>query len=162
MQNSIERLLEATAGLMRRAAASTLEDRFLAGQLSAGAEILENLATRVEWRATDLREYVIRMRDVLAVALAAADGHELSRARRMLATPAPSEAASATELERWRDEHLQALSEVQMWLGVRIADPELAQARAALKAFLRWDLDRERGLMRRGAEGAQDRWATRS
>ena len=53
MQNSLERLLAGVAAALREDIAPALEDEYARGQALAGAEILENLVPRVQWRADD-------------------------------------------------------------------------------------------------------------
>ena len=83
IQNSLGRLLGGVAEALRHDIAPALEDEFARGQALAGAEILENLVPRVQWRADD------------AAAVIALIGPLLAR-----------EAGD-------RDDHLRALAEVQ-------------------------------------------------
>jgi hypothetical protein len=60
MQNSLERLLGGVAAALRDDIAPLLEDEFARGQALAGAEILEQLVPRVQWRADDAAIAIIR------------------------------------------------------------------------------------------------------
>ena len=66
MQNSVDRLLLGVATVLRNDIAPQLQDEFARGQALAGAEILENLAPRVQWRADDAEAVVALVAPVLA------------------------------------------------------------------------------------------------
>jgi hypothetical protein len=65
IQNSLERLLVGVATALRVEIAPRLEDEFARGQALAGAEILENLAPRVQWRVDDAEAVVALIRPLL-------------------------------------------------------------------------------------------------
>ena len=65
MQNSLERLLAGVASALREDIAPQLEDEFARGQALAGAEILENLAPRAQWRADDAEAVIALIRPLL-------------------------------------------------------------------------------------------------
>jgi hypothetical protein len=96
IQNSLERLLVGVAAALREDIAPQLEDEFARGQALAGAEILENLVPRVQWRADDAEAVIALIRPLLA--------------------DPPSGG---------RDEHLRALAEAQR-SGTRAPDVALA------------------------------------
>jgi hypothetical protein len=60
IQNSLERLLGGVAAALREDIAPALEDEFARGQALAGAEILEQLVPRVQWRADEAAIAIIR------------------------------------------------------------------------------------------------------
>ena len=66
IQNSLERLLAGVAAALREDIAPQLEDEFARGQALAGAEILENLVPRVQWRADDAEAVIALIRPLLA------------------------------------------------------------------------------------------------
>ena len=97
IQNSLERLLAGVAAALREDIAPQLEDEFARGQALAGAEILENLVPRVQWRADDAEAVIALVRPLLAD------------------PPRPAD----------RDEHLRALADAQR-SGTRALDVALA------------------------------------
>ncbi len=141
MQGSAKRMLEAIAYSLRDFVAPRVQDEFARTQLEAAAEVLENLAVRVDWRA-DLHEPSAGLHELLAGACAHAPRSELPITRAWLAAHADNPAASA-----W-SERLEALAEVQAW----IADPATDEPalRVELQAFLQADFERERRLLRTG------------
>lgn len=141
MQGSAQRILDAMAHSLRESVAPRVHDEFARGQIEAAAEVLENLASRVDWRA-DLHEPSAQLHVLLAGACARAPRSELSGTRAWLAAHADAPAASA-----W-PQRLEALAEVQAWL----ADPATDEPalRAELQAFLRADYEREQSLLRTG------------
>jgi hypothetical protein len=66
MQNSLERLLAGVAAALREDIAPALEDEFARGQALAGAEILENLVPRVQWRVDDAEAVIALIRPLLS------------------------------------------------------------------------------------------------
>jgi hypothetical protein len=98
MQNSLERLLAGVAAALREDIAPALEDEFARGQALAGAEILENLVPRVQWRVDDAEAVIALVRPLLA--------------------DPPADVAD-------RDAHLQALADAQR-SGTRALDVSLA------------------------------------
>lgn len=125
MQNSVERLLTGIATALRELEAT---DAYARGQLDAAAELLDNLAPRVQARPAPLEP----LRPILEAALARAP--DLPRTR----------AALAGDFER--GEALAALAEVQAWLEAE-EHPDLARA---VREFIAADLERERALLRTG------------
>lgn len=83
MQNSLERLLVGVATALREDIAPALDDEYARAQALAGAEILENLVPRVQWRADDAEAVIALIRPLVG------------------------------EVEGGRDEHLRALAEAQ-------------------------------------------------
>ena len=65
MQNSVERLLLGVAAALREEILPQLDDDFARGQALAGAEILENLAPRVQWRTDDAEAVIALVRPFL-------------------------------------------------------------------------------------------------
>jgi hypothetical protein len=131
MQNSLERIFEGTAASLREHVLPEVEDPYAKAQVAATIELLGNLATRVEWRSSQLREEIERIRVVLAAAPAPAA---------VLAEPVP-ERSEALHASRAR--HLHALASLQ-------GSPVAAAVDAELRAFLAWQLDRELALLRTG------------
>jgi hypothetical protein len=144
MQNSLERLLDGMAAALVEVVAPGLgDDPYARGQALACAELLRNLAPRVEWRCGDLAEVVRRARALLAQADAVAPPGEdaLRPARALLAQPDPDPADNAALVEA-RRRHLAALAAVQGWLA-RGGGGEAAALRAEVRAFAAWHLRTE-------------------
>jgi hypothetical protein len=156
IQNSLERLLEGIAAALRDDVAPALDDAYARSQALAGAELIENLVGRVEWRCADLVAVVEGVRPLLAEAaeLAPAGASGLEAARRVLAEEPPGGDNAA--LLRTRDAHLRALAGVQDWLAEAgtEADPLREHARAAIGAQLGDELDRLRAARRLGRRGS--------
>ena len=68
MANSLDRIFEAMGSQLREVVAPRLDDGYARSQVMAMAELLANLATRVEWRCDQLHEVVVSVRDALDVA----------------------------------------------------------------------------------------------
>jgi hypothetical protein len=151
MQNSIPRLLESIAQLMRSVSREHCADHFLAAQLAAGAEILDNLAPRVGWRTADIAQLGGRIQTVLGLACREAPEDSLPLSRALLRRAPPTLAATETELAAWRDDHLRALMEVQD--GVWGPDGTEQPVAAAVASFVAWQLETERSRLRVGSEG---------
>jgi len=132
MQNSLERLCEGIAASLRREVLPALDDAYARSQVLAAVELVGNLGARVEWRCADLREEVERIRRVLATA---------AEPSALLVRPVPEGNA---ELVEARDEHLAELGRLQERGAL---DSE------ALREFLAWQLERERGYLRAGVAG---------
>jgi hypothetical protein len=126
MQNSLERLLAGIAQSLREVVRPAVADPYAAAQAAAAAELLDNLAARVEWR-----------RDLL-LERAAAVAALLARAGRR--PEPPDEAMSGDELAESLRRLLAELAAVQ-----EAGPPELA---ADIEAFLAADLAREERLIR--------------
>jgi hypothetical protein len=119
MQNSLERLFEGLAASLREVIAPASTDAYARGQALAAAEIVENLATRVEWKAERLRDETARIRPLLDQAVASAHASELPLTRRLLA-----HSAEHDPLED-RNRHVAALAEVAEWALDRRASADL-------------------------------------
>jgi hypothetical protein len=144
MQSSPDALLEAIADSLREALAPRIDDPFTRGQIEAAAEILDNLAARVQWRADMFDEPGAQVHVLLLEACARAPGGALPLSRAWLAsaddrTPEVG-AAWASALD--------ALAEVQAWLAVPATNEPALDARLA--QFLRDDHDRQQSLLRTG------------
>jgi hypothetical protein len=129
MQNSLERLLAGIAETLREVVRPALTDPYAAAQAAAAAELLENLATRVEWR-----------RDLLA-ARAERVAALLRRAGRPTPTSAPAETATAAELAEALRELLAELASLQARGLPQSLAPDI-------EAFLRTELAEEERLVR--------------
>ncbi len=68
MQNSVERLLAGIAQSLREVVRPALSDPYAAAQASAAADLLDNLAQRVEWRRDLLLARAERVGAVLELA----------------------------------------------------------------------------------------------
>jgi hypothetical protein len=142
IQNSLERLLEGIAAALRREVAPALDDAYARSQALAAAELIENLAARVEWRCADLAAVVDSVRPILAEAVRIAPDLEL--AHEVLTQRAPTGDNAA--LLRARDRHLAALAELQDRLpgAGPEADPLRERVRGAIRSQLRAELERLR------------------
>lgn len=74
LQNSLDRLFEGMAASLHETVVPALDDPFAKAQAVAVAELLGNLATRVEWRCADQLETIGRVREALAEVGAALPG----------------------------------------------------------------------------------------
>lgn len=145
MQNSLERIFAGMAASLHDVVRPAVTDPYARSQVEASAEMLRNLATRVEWRCDDLAAVVDRVRGVLAEAVGAApDADDLRAARELLDAPAPDRADNAA-LVRAGTAHLAALAQVQTWAVVGEAGGDQAAARVhrLTREFATWHLDRE-------------------
>lgn len=131
MQNSLDRILEGLARSLATDVAPHVDDPYAKAQVMAAVELVNNLATRVEWRREPLLADIEAARQVLSAA-----GADV----------APVDpAASGTELAAVRRGHLVAVAALQ---GTDVARrPEVA---SVLGDFLRSTLDRELELLRTG------------
>jgi hypothetical protein len=128
IQNSLERLLAGIAQTLRETVRPAVADPYAAAQTSAAADLLDNLARRVEWR-----------RDLL-LARAERVGALLERAGR---GPEPvSNAMSSGELAAALERRLAELAELQASPPPGLA-PEIEE-------LLRWLLEDEDRLIRSG------------
>jgi hypothetical protein len=126
VQNSLDRLFEGMAEALRDVVAPVVGDPYAKAQVLATVEVLGNLATRVEWRCSDLREEIERVDALLG---------------------AEPEVPTDTEgLVRARAERLAALA-------ARQTEGSLDEAR--LHEFLHWQLERELGRLRTGMYGSR-------
>jgi hypothetical protein len=129
MQNSLGRIFDGLEHTLRNVIAPTIEDSYILSQVTSVAEIIGNLAARVEWRADQLVEVIERTRAVLRQA-----GAELP--------PAPAVGSQGAELAIARDEHLRALGELQRSAAMD-ADLEVQ-----IREFLAWHIAFETDLLR--------------
>jgi hypothetical protein len=147
MQNSLERLLRGVASSLLETVLPTTDDAFARSQIAAAAELLENLATRVEWRGIQLWGRCARARPLLEAAVKLAGEHELEHARAVLETGLPLAPAPASELAELHERYMRAAGEVQEWAVARC---EAEPIRAPLIAQLLDELDDTGRLMRHG------------
>jgi hypothetical protein len=135
IQGSLARLLEGVAASLRSGVAPALTDEYAQMQLAAAAEIVENLATRMEWRRDWLRDEIVAVRRALADAVSAVPAGALPLAEGVLAQRLPPETASSSELESACIRCLEALGEVAERAGA-----EGAPLPSALLEHLEWEL----------------------
>jgi hypothetical protein len=152
MQNSLERIFEGLQHTLREVVGPSISDPYLQSQISSVAEIVANLATRVEWNCAELRELSLRVRVVLEQAGRSAPD-ALPETTAVLAGPAPAAGDSNEALLQARDRHLLALREVQRWLE-GCADERVE---AALRDFLGWQVATEATMLRTGMFSAKKR-----
>jgi hypothetical protein len=144
MQSSPDALLEAIADSLREALAPRIEDPFTRGQIEAAAEILDNLAARVQWRADMFGEPYAQVRALVQEACTRAPDGALPLSRAWLAAADDR----TPEVEAAWASALGALAEVQAWLAVpATSEPALD---ALLAQFLHDDHKREQSLLRTG------------
>jgi len=144
IQNSLERLFDGLVTTLRDVVAPAVVDPYARAQVSAAAELIANLATRVDWSAEYLGDVTRRVHGVLAQAAAAAGPGDLPVTRELLATASSRSSGACTVADR--DDHLRGLAEVQQWLG----SGGEADAAAAVRELLVWQLDEEALRMRTG------------
>jgi hypothetical protein len=149
VQNSLERLFEGLENTLRNIVAPTITDPYILSQLTAAAEVIGNLSTRVEWTCAQLFEISERVRPILL--LAARTKTELPLTGSLLAHSAPDLASSNASLLEARDQHLVALREVQRSLET---DPD-DEVETAIREFLGWQVAREGELLRTGMFSAK-------
>lgn len=126
MQNSLPRLLAGIAVALRTEIAPAVGDPLTRRQAVAGAELLEQLATRVTWIPDEQRAVAAAIWPLLDEALELAPhAPELAAVRDAIEHPA------ADPLEA-RDTHLRALADVQRWLPT--AGPQADGLRARVRA----------------------------
>jgi hypothetical protein len=142
MQNTPERLLAGTALSLRTTVAPAVTDSYALAQIQAAAEILDNLAARVAWRADVLEAPMAEVASLLTAATERAPASELPRGRAWLARPlGPPDARDWTAA-------LDALAELQEWLAADpVREPELA---SRVRLFVSADVKREIELLRTG------------
>jgi hypothetical protein len=120
IQNSLDRLLAGMARELRSAVAPAVTDPYAHSQALACAELLDNLAVRIEWRADELRDAIESVRAVLVDAIAIArdgDGETpLQQWRALLVAPVPAP-AERDELAVAYREHLAAIASVESWIS---------------------------------------------
>jgi hypothetical protein len=68
LQNSLDRIFEGLARALRDDVLPAVSDPYARAQVLAGAELIANLAPRVEWRSAELEEEIDRVRTLLAAA----------------------------------------------------------------------------------------------
>ncbi len=122
MQNSLDRLFEGLATTLRDDVLPAVEDPFARSQVLAAAELLANLAERVEWRCDDLRDEIAAIRATL--------GRD--------AQPLPTDNAGLVELRRAELDELARAQEqgldtpqLRAFAGERL-DRELARLRTGM------------------------------
>lgn len=124
MQNSLRRLLEGTVRALLDDVAPAVEDPYARAQALAAADVLANLATRIEWSPAYLLWWSSAARELLAEAFAAApDEPTFAPFPALLATsePEPDTGAEAGSVvagdavETWAAEHLAALAAAREW-----------------------------------------------
>jgi hypothetical protein len=152
MQNSLERLFEGMAATLRAAAEHQGNDDYMSEQLAAAAELLDNIAPRVQWSDRTLLEVSQRARVVLECAVAVAPDGELLEARAVLEDPLPPP-RDVRSLIAVRDRHLSALAEVADWVFPESGVSRPAAPTEALAEFVRWQLDEEREAVRQPLSG---------
>lgn len=131
MQNSLDRIFEGIARSLSEDVAPHVEDPYARSQVMAAVELVNNLATRVEWRREPLLADIAAAREVLAAAGAAVDEVD--------------PAASGEEMAAARRGHLVAVAALQ---GTDVA--RRPEVKAMLDDLLRGNLDRELELLRTG------------
>lgn len=146
MQNSLDRLFEGAVATLLDTVLPAVDDDYVRSQVRATAELLANVATRVEWSCTQLRDDTERTREALRAVLDAAPPELLTSARALAGTDLP---ADNPGLVAARIEYLAELARAQRWLDG--AEGTAAdRARAAVSAFTRARLDTERTRLRSG------------
>lgn len=148
MQNSLDRIFAGLAHTLRDVVAPTVEDPYIKSQLIAGAELLGNLSTRVEWNSEQLLDISVRVRPILEQAVAGGMGMRGTPVG-LLADDAPTAASSNAALLEARDRHLAALREVQRWLESQSGSVG-EELDSAIREFLGWQVTREAELLRTG------------
>lgn len=147
IQNSLDVLFDGMLRTLQEAIPLVRED-YARGQLQAAADILANLAERVDWREAELRETIRRSRSILRAAVAEApDAAHLAAARDCLAGPGTAAAGLAAS----RDLHLSALAGVQRYAG----ETGSAGLQRRLDRFMNWQLETESVLLRRARARAR-------
>lgn len=147
IQNSLDVLFD---GMLRtlQEVIPLVDDGYARGQMEAAADILANLAERVDWREAELRETIRRSRAILAAAVAEApDATQLTAARDCLA----GSRATAGGLAARRDLHLSALVGVQRYAS----ETGSAGLQRRLDRFMNWQLETESVLLRRARARAR-------
>lgn len=151
MQNSPDRLLQGAADAVRDVLRHLdSPDPFVRSQLQATAELMDNLAPRIEWRADDLVELIAAIRRTLGGAVDDAPGAPLPFTRDVLQQPVDH--TNVDVLVQQRDAHLAALRELQAWA---IDDPsgDHPAIGRAVSDLLGWQLETELRQLRAGSPG---------
>jgi hypothetical protein len=138
IQITLDRLMEGIAAALRESVVPGLSDSYARAQAEAAANLIANLATRVQWRPDMLQAELGRLEPILARAARIAPRHVLDPG-----APAPAAETDAGVLVARRTAALRELASVQAWLAgaARADDPELARLAQEVKAFLDWQLD---------------------
>lgn len=136
MQNSLDRIFDGIARSLSEDVAPLVDDPYAKSQVMAAVELVNNLATRVEWRREPLLADIEAAREVLTAA--GAD------------VPPVDPAASGAEIAEARRGHLTAVAALQ---GTRLA--RRPEVKALLDDLLRSNLDRELELLRTGMYSAR-------
>jgi hypothetical protein len=159
IQVSLERLFAGIAESLRDAIAPELTDPYARAQAEDAANLLDNVATRIQWRSDLLLADLDRVIPLLQRGVAAAGPEQLPHARALLAelpdAPSKQSRPDAESLVAERNAALLALGELQDWLGqAGTGDPSVStegvrSLRADVQAFLLWQLDDEASRLRR-------------
>jgi hypothetical protein len=138
IQITLDRLMEGIAAALRESVIPELSDSYARSQAEAAANLIANLATRVQWRPDMLQAELGRLEPILAHAARIAPRHLLDPG-----ALAPAAETDAGALVARRTAALRELASVQTWLaGAAPADdPELALLAQEVRAFLDWQLD---------------------
>ena len=137
MQNSLDRLLGGIALALRADIAPAVQDPLARRQAIAGAELLEQLSSRVTWRPEEQRRVAAAVWPLLDEALALAPhAPKLAGVREAVEHPADDPLVA-------RDAHLRALADVQRWLPTagEQADGLRARVRTASAELLALELE---------------------
>lgn len=136
MQNSLDRILDGIARSLTEDVAPLVDDPYAKSQVMAAVELVNNLATRVEWRHEPLLADIEAAREVLTAA--GAD------------VPAVEPGASGAAIAEVRRGYLTAVAALQ---GTDLA--RRPEVKALLDDLLRSNLDRELNLLRTGMYSAR-------
>lgn len=120
MQNTPDRLMRGAAASLRDAAGRLGDaDPYVRSQVLGAAELLANLAPRIEWRAADLRSQIAAMQAALTNVISGLTDDPLKqalpRSRAVVTAELDLEHADVPTLLQLRDDHLAALREAQRW-----------------------------------------------
>jgi len=129
LQNSLDRIFDGLAKALRDDVLPAVSDPYARAQVLAGAELVGNLATRVEWRSADLREEIGRVRALLATA---------SAPPAILNEPVPQDNEGLVASHR---AHLEELAHAQEAGGLH---------EQPLRTYLAWQLERDLARLRTG------------
>jgi hypothetical protein len=108
MQSSLPRLIDGIIAALRDTVLPALDDAYVRTQVTAAIELLDNLATRVEWRRADLAEIDQRAEAALAAAIAVAGEMAAELPPRQLDDAAGGHDAALQRVStglRWCDRH---------------------------------------------------------
>jgi hypothetical protein len=139
-QVPLERLLAGIAAALKETVAPAVADPYARTQALTAANLIENIATRVQWREDLLRAELERLEPLL-------DDAERLAGRSIRDRIAALRADASAELPVRRVAALAALAVVQEWLADagEDADPALA---SGVSAFLAWQLEDQSSRLR--------------